>query len=134
MAQQTLIQSQLSASHPPAASQASVTKCPFLAAQMNDGNSNVFCKASLELQEDVQEMHAVRKGNDSSERFILLFSPNVLICLAQLEEAKRSKILVNSRVCKRFLCVCFFSVQPYWICQIWIILAFWDFCICFICS
>ncbi|CAM2117104.1 unnamed protein product [Caretta caretta] len=42
-------------------SQSSATKCPFLAAQMNPTNSNVFCKASLELQEDVQEMQAVRK-------------------------------------------------------------------------
>ncbi|XP_074861355.1 5-aminolevulinate synthase, non-specific, mitochondrial isoform X2 [Carettochelys insculpta] len=58
--------SQLPAGHPPAVisqntNQNSATKCPFLAAQMNPGNSNVFCKASLELQEDVQEMQAVRK-------------------------------------------------------------------------
>ncbi|XP_005285356.3 5-aminolevulinate synthase, non-specific, mitochondrial isoform X1 [Chrysemys picta bellii] len=58
--------SQLPISHPPAVtsqstSQSSATKCPFLAAQMNPRNSNVFCKASLELQEDVQEMQAVRK-------------------------------------------------------------------------
>ncbi|KAJ6667689.1 hypothetical protein lerEdw1_016010 [Lerista edwardsae] len=63
--QQDTSRSQLPASHPPAASQsagqATVTKCPFLAAQMNEGNSNVFCKASLELQEDVQEMQTVRK-------------------------------------------------------------------------
>lgn len=53
------------ASHPPAAaSQGSATKCPFLAAQMNHKNSNVFCKASLELQEDVQEMQADRKGTE----------------------------------------------------------------------
>ncbi|XP_069721956.1 5-aminolevulinate synthase, non-specific, mitochondrial isoform X1 [Phaenicophaeus curvirostris] len=51
--------------HPPAgASQSSATKCPFLAAQMNHKNSNVFCKASLELQEDVQEMQADRKGTE----------------------------------------------------------------------
>ncbi|XP_074735560.1 5-aminolevulinate synthase, non-specific, mitochondrial [Strix uralensis] len=51
--------------HPPAgASQSSATKCPFLAAQMNHENSNVFCKASLELQEDVQEMQADRKGTE----------------------------------------------------------------------
>ncbi|XP_066472282.1 5-aminolevulinate synthase, non-specific, mitochondrial isoform X2 [Tiliqua scincoides] len=63
--QQDTSKSQLPVSHPPAAnqsaSQATVTKCPFLAAQMNDRNSNVFCKASLELQEDVQEMQTVRK-------------------------------------------------------------------------
>lgn len=61
--------SQLPVSHPPSASQSAsqvtVTKCPFLAAQMNDKNSNVFCKASLELQEDVQEMQTVRKGMNS---------------------------------------------------------------------
>lgn len=45
-----------------AASQGSASKCPFLAAQMSQGGSSVFCKASLELQEDVQEMHAVREG------------------------------------------------------------------------
>ncbi|XP_078518009.1 5-aminolevulinate synthase, non-specific, mitochondrial isoform X1 [Lissotriton helveticus] len=37
------------------------TKCPFLAAQMNPDNSSVFREASLELQEDVQEMQAVRR-------------------------------------------------------------------------
>lgn len=30
---------------------------------MSQTGSSVFRKASLELQEDVQEMHAVRKGN-----------------------------------------------------------------------
>ncbi|XP_069499298.1 5-aminolevulinate synthase, non-specific, mitochondrial [Ambystoma mexicanum] len=49
------------ASHlPPSHSATTATKCPFLAAQMNPDNSNVFRKASLELQEDVQEMQAVR--------------------------------------------------------------------------
>ncbi|XP_068265024.1 5-aminolevulinate synthase, non-specific, mitochondrial isoform X2 [Nyctibius grandis] len=47
---------------PAAASQSSATKCPFLAAQMNHKKSNVFCKASLELQEDVQEMQVDRKA------------------------------------------------------------------------
>uniref|UniRef100_A0A8C6YUN6 5-aminolevulinate synthase n=1 Tax=Nothoprocta perdicaria TaxID=30464 RepID=A0A8C6YUN6_NOTPE len=47
-----------SASPAPAGS----SKCPFLAAQMTHGSSSVFCKASLELQEDVQEMQAERKG------------------------------------------------------------------------
>ncbi|XP_062977205.1 5-aminolevulinate synthase, non-specific, mitochondrial [Elgaria multicarinata webbii] len=65
VAQQSMSRSQVPISHPPAtsqsASQASMTKCPFLAAQMNEGNSNVFRKASLELQEDVEEMQAVRK-------------------------------------------------------------------------
>ena len=41
-----------------------------MAAQMSQTGSSVFRKASLELQEDVQEMHAVRKGNrnDSGPR------------------------------------------------------------------
>ncbi|XP_021495555.1 5-aminolevulinate synthase, non-specific, mitochondrial [Meriones unguiculatus] len=53
---------QLPAGHPsPAASQGSGSKCPFLAAQLSQTGSSVFRKASLELQEDVQEMHAVRK-------------------------------------------------------------------------
>ncbi|KAM3844203.1 5-aminolevulinate synthase, non-specific, mitochondrial isoform 1-T1 [Vipera latastei] len=44
----------------PSANQVPVSKCPFLAAQVNEGNS-VFCEASRELQEDVEEMQAVRK-------------------------------------------------------------------------
>nr|KAF6473105.1 5'-aminolevulinate synthase 1 [Rousettus aegyptiacus] len=48
--------------HPsPATGQGAASKCPFLAAQMSQGGSSVFRRASLELQEDVQEMHAVRK-------------------------------------------------------------------------
>lgn len=46
----------------PAPSQGTASKCPFLAAQMSQQGSSVFRKASLELQEDVQEMHAVRTG------------------------------------------------------------------------
>uniref|UniRef100_A0A8D1GKM8 5-aminolevulinate synthase n=1 Tax=Sus scrofa TaxID=9823 RepID=A0A8D1GKM8_PIG len=53
---------QLPTGHPsPASSQSTASKCPFLAAQMSQGGSSVFRKASLELQEDVQEMHAVRE-------------------------------------------------------------------------
>uniref|UniRef100_A0A2K6UAB0 5'-aminolevulinate synthase 1 n=1 Tax=Saimiri boliviensis boliviensis TaxID=39432 RepID=A0A2K6UAB0_SAIBB len=53
---------QLPSGHPlPATSQGTASKCPFLAAQMSQRGSSVFCKASLELQEDVQEMNAVRK-------------------------------------------------------------------------
>lgn len=55
---------QLPPGHPaPAQSQGAASKCPFLAAQMSQQGSSVFRKASLELQEDVQEMHAVRTGN-----------------------------------------------------------------------
>ncbi|KAF4803397.1 5-aminolevulinate synthase, nonspecific, mitochondrial [Turdus rufiventris] len=65
VAQQNADGAQPPAGHPPAStSQSTATKCPFLAAQMNHKNSNVFCKASLELQEDVQEMQADRKGTE----------------------------------------------------------------------
>ncbi|KAM6468227.1 5-aminolevulinate synthase, non-specific, mitochondrial isoform 1-T2 [Liasis olivaceus] len=64
VAQQNISRPQLSVSDPsagsPSANQGTVSKCPFLAAQVNEGNS-VFCKASRELQEDVEEMQAVRK-------------------------------------------------------------------------
>ncbi|KAG8523919.1 5-aminolevulinate synthase, nonspecific, mitochondrial [Galemys pyrenaicus] len=59
--QQTSESTQLPSGHPSlATSQGTASKCPFLAAQMSQKGSNVFRKASLELQEDVQEMHAVR--------------------------------------------------------------------------
>lgn len=62
-AQQNTDGSQPPAGHPPAAAgHSSAMKCPFLAAQMSHKNSNVFCKASIELQEDVKEMQADRKG------------------------------------------------------------------------
>ncbi|XP_067424247.1 5-aminolevulinate synthase, non-specific, mitochondrial isoform X1 [Emydura macquarii macquarii] len=62
MSQENTSGSQMPTRHPPAVTnQGSATKCPFLEAQMNHRNSNVFCKASLELQEDVQEMQTVRK-------------------------------------------------------------------------
>ncbi|XP_070789798.1 5-aminolevulinate synthase, non-specific, mitochondrial [Pituophis catenifer annectens] len=64
VAKQNPSRPQLSVSEPsagsPSANQAPVSKCPFLAAQVNEGN-NVFCEASRELQEDVEEMQAVRK-------------------------------------------------------------------------
>uniref|UniRef100_A0A1W7RJU8 5-aminolevulinate synthase n=1 Tax=Agkistrodon contortrix contortrix TaxID=8713 RepID=A0A1W7RJU8_AGKCO len=64
VAQQNISRPQHLVSEPsagsPSANQAPVSKCPFLAAQVNEGNS-VFCEASWELQEDVEEMQAVRK-------------------------------------------------------------------------
>ncbi|KAK9406285.1 5-aminolevulinate synthase nonspecific mitochondrial [Crotalus adamanteus] len=64
VAQQNISRPQHLVSEPsagsPSANQAPVSKCPFLAAQVNEGNS-VFCEASRELQEDVEEMQAVRK-------------------------------------------------------------------------
>ncbi|XP_040425246.1 5-aminolevulinate synthase, nonspecific, mitochondrial isoform X2 [Cygnus olor] len=62
VARQSTDGSQPPAGHPPAAAgHSSAMKCPFLAAQMSHKNSNVFCKASIELQEDVKEMQADRK-------------------------------------------------------------------------
>ncbi|KAG5835851.1 hypothetical protein ANANG_G00248400 [Anguilla anguilla] len=45
----------------PPAGQAVASKCPFLVAEMGQKNSSVVRQASLELQEDVQEMDALRK-------------------------------------------------------------------------
>ncbi|XP_072328701.1 5-aminolevulinate synthase, non-specific, mitochondrial-like [Scyliorhinus torazame] len=53
---------QLPSGHPvPNAGQAVASKCPFLAGEMSHGKSTVVRKASVELSEDVQQMHAVRK-------------------------------------------------------------------------
>ncbi|KAM4720769.1 5-aminolevulinate synthase, non-specific, mitochondrial [Rhinophrynus dorsalis] len=52
--------SQLPPDHLGPVSGQSASKCPFLAAQMSQENSSVFRKASLELQEDVQEMQSMR--------------------------------------------------------------------------
>uniref|UniRef100_A0A6Q2XNI1 5-aminolevulinate synthase n=1 Tax=Esox lucius TaxID=8010 RepID=A0A6Q2XNI1_ESOLU len=55
---------QLPPGHPhpvPAAAQGSASKCPFLAAEMGQKNSGVVRQASLQLQEDVQEVRTVRK-------------------------------------------------------------------------
>ncbi|XP_049436624.1 5-aminolevulinate synthase, non-specific, mitochondrial-like [Epinephelus fuscoguttatus] len=46
----------------PPAGQAVGSKCPFLAAEMVQKNNKVVREASMELQEDVQEMHSVRTG------------------------------------------------------------------------
>ncbi|XP_075039869.1 5-aminolevulinate synthase, non-specific, mitochondrial isoform X2 [Mixophyes fleayi] len=52
--------SQTPADHVAAASSQNASKCPFLAAEMNQETSSVFRKASLALQEDVHEMQSVR--------------------------------------------------------------------------
>lgn len=49
----------------PPAGQAVGSKCPFLAAEMVQKNNRVVREASMELQEDVQEMHSVRTGKQS---------------------------------------------------------------------
>ncbi|XP_070766366.1 5-aminolevulinate synthase, non-specific, mitochondrial-like isoform X2 [Enoplosus armatus] len=38
------------------------SKCPFLAAEMEQKNNRVVREASMELQEDVQEMHSVQRS------------------------------------------------------------------------
>ncbi|ERE76467.1 5-aminolevulinate synthase, nonspecific [Cricetulus griseus] len=83
--QQTPDGTQLPAGHPsPTASQGSGSKCPFLAAQLSQTGSNVFRKASLELQEDVQEMHAVRKANDSTLFTLAKMMPGAVCPLEEL--------------------------------------------------
>ncbi|KAG7228142.1 hypothetical protein INR49_013425 [Caranx melampygus] len=46
----------------PPAGQAVGSKCPFLAAEMVQKNNRVVRKASVELQEDVQETHSIHTG------------------------------------------------------------------------
>lgn len=91
VAQQNADGAQPPAGHPPAStSQSTATKCPFLAAQMNHKNSNVFCKASLELQEDVQEMQADRKGM-FSVHWSGGSSPELLVPDSALEHARSDR-------------------------------------------
>lgn len=85
--QQTPDGTQLPSEHPSlTTSQGTASKCPFLAAQMSQRGSSVFRKASLELQEDVQEMHAVRKGKqmtgavrESEEGPLALLDPQIYV-------------------------------------------------------
>uniref|UniRef100_A0A8C3A315 5-aminolevulinate synthase n=1 Tax=Cyclopterus lumpus TaxID=8103 RepID=A0A8C3A315_CYCLU len=51
----------------PPAGQAAASRCPFLAAEMEQNNNRVVREASMELQEDVQEMHSVRTDVDPIE-------------------------------------------------------------------
>lgn len=49
--------------HPmPPSGQVAASKCPFLAAEMGQKNSGVVRQVSMELQEDVQEVRTVQKG------------------------------------------------------------------------
>ncbi|MEE6502623.1 hypothetical protein FKM82_004579 [Ascaphus truei] len=57
---------QLPPDHMRPVSSQNASKCPFLAAEMSQESSNVFRKASLELQEDVHEMQSMRKDLDGS--------------------------------------------------------------------
>ncbi|KAM8916455.1 5-aminolevulinate synthase, non-specific, mitochondrial [Spinachia spinachia] len=48
--------------HPvPSSGQVSASKCPFLAAEMGQKNSNVVRQVSMEFEEDVQEVRTVKK-------------------------------------------------------------------------
>ncbi|XP_043107884.1 5-aminolevulinate synthase, nonspecific, mitochondrial [Puntigrus tetrazona] len=49
------------------AGQASASRCPFLAAEMETGNSGVVRQASMALQEDVSEVRTVCKDVSASE-------------------------------------------------------------------
>lgn len=53
----------------PPAGQAVGSKCPFLAAEMVQKNNRVVTKASMELQEDVHEMHSVHTGKKSQLQY-----------------------------------------------------------------
>ena len=46
---------------PPSGQASGASKCPFLAAEMGQ-NSGVVRQASLQLQEDVQEVRTIQKG------------------------------------------------------------------------
>ena len=56
-------ESKLPAGHPmPSPGQTVASKCPFLAAEMNQKNSGVVRQVAMEFQEDVQEVRTVQKG------------------------------------------------------------------------
>lgn len=87
--QQALDDTQLPSGHSSlATSQGAASKCPFLAAQMSQTGSSVFRKASLELQEDVQEMHAVRKE-------VAQTSGNPSVISVKADEGEPSGLLKN---------------------------------------
>ncbi|KAM4588291.1 5-aminolevulinate synthase, non-specific, mitochondrial [Odontesthes bonariensis] len=61
-------QSQQPAGHPmPPPGQAVASKCPFLAAEMNQKNSGVVRQVTTEFQEDVQEVRTVQKEVSSAQ-------------------------------------------------------------------
>ncbi|KAM4740253.1 5-aminolevulinate synthase, non-specific, mitochondrial [Anableps anableps] len=56
------VESKLPVGHPvPTAGQAVASKCPFLAAEMNQKNSGVVRQVTMEFQEDVEEVRTVQK-------------------------------------------------------------------------
>lgn len=46
----------------PTSGQVVASKCPFLAAEMGQKNSNVVRQVGMEFQEDVQEVRTLQKG------------------------------------------------------------------------
>ncbi|XP_001507363.1 5-aminolevulinate synthase, nonspecific, mitochondrial [Ornithorhynchus anatinus] len=97
VAQQAQVESQQTTESPlpngppsSTASQGTASKCPFLAAQMNHEGSNVFCKASLELQEDVQEIQSVRKEVAQTSA-----NPIVISAKTNGEEQEQNQLLKN---------------------------------------
>ncbi|XP_040907703.1 5-aminolevulinate synthase, nonspecific, mitochondrial-like isoform X2 [Toxotes jaculatrix] len=55
----------------PPAGQAESTKCPFLAAEMVQKNNRVVREASMEMQEDVQEIYSFRTGKTGIDLSVL---------------------------------------------------------------
>nr|XP_040048452.1 5-aminolevulinate synthase, nonspecific, mitochondrial-like [Gasterosteus aculeatus aculeatus] len=64
------------------AGQAAGSKCPFLAAEMVQKNNRVVREASMELQEDVQEMHTLRAGKKEVDSSV--------VDLVETDKANRS--------------------------------------------
>lgn len=73
--------SKLPIGHPmPPSGQSVASKCPFLAAEMNQKNSGVVRQVAMEFQEDVQEIRTVQKGEKSVwywSSFSFLFCMNL---------------------------------------------------------
>ena len=56
----------------PPAGQAGGSKCPFLAAEMEQKSNRVVREARIELQEDVQQMHYLCTGKQSQQPLLEL--------------------------------------------------------------
>ncbi|KAM5148001.1 5-aminolevulinate synthase, non-specific, mitochondrial [Mantella aurantiaca] len=84
---------QLPADHVSVTSGQNASRCPFLAAQLSQESSSVFRKASLALQEDVQEMQSLRKDLDSSPamepKMENMISPKKMGVLQRFQESVR---------------------------------------------
>lgn len=87
-------------SHPghitPPAGQAVGSKCPFLAAEMVQKNNGVVREASMELQEDVQEMHSVRTGKADVNFSVVADKANAGSAKNLSESSKVSHVLKDN--------------------------------------